>query len=74
MDYFLSSPISNYKVLASIYKIFESKYLDSYDVKDMFNSKITLIENITSKPATEKERLKNNLLKIIRNKTKILDY
>src|SRR5210317_1944678 len=54
MDYFLSSPISNYKVLASIYNIFESKYLDSYDVKDMFNSKITLIENITSKPATEK--------------------
>ena len=62
MDNFLSSPISNYKVLASIYKIFESKYLDSYDVKDMFNSKITLIENITSKPATQKREEKKQLV------------
>lgn len=51
MDEFLSSPISNYRVLASIYKIFESKNLQDYDVKDVFNSKITLIENITSKPS-----------------------
>jgi hypothetical protein len=49
MDEFLSSPISNYKVLASIYKVFESKNYENYDVKDVFNSKITLIENITSK-------------------------
>jgi len=62
MDNFLSSPISNYKVLASIYKVFESKYLDSYDVKDMFNSKITLIENITSKPATQKREEKKQLV------------
>jgi hypothetical protein len=52
MDDFLSSPISNYKVLASIYKVFEAKKYNSYDVKDVFNSKITLIENITSKPTT----------------------
>ena len=51
MDEFLSSPISNYKVLASIYKVFESKNYENYDVKDVFNSKITLIENITSKPS-----------------------
>ena len=50
MDDFLSSPITNYKVLASIYKVFESKNYENYDVKDVFNSKITLIENITSKP------------------------
>jgi len=62
VDNFLSSPISNYKVLASIYKVFESKYLDSYDVKDMFNSKITLIENITSKPATQKREEKKQLV------------
>ena len=49
MDDFLSSPITNYKVLASIYKVFESKGYENYDVKDVFNSKITLIENITSK-------------------------
>jgi hypothetical protein len=51
MDDFLSSPITNYKVLASIYKVFESKNYENYDVKDVFNSKITLIENITSKPS-----------------------
>ncbi len=50
LDNFLSSPISNYKVLASIYKVFESKRAEGYDIKDIFNSKITLIENITSKP------------------------
>lgn len=62
MDEFLSSPISNYKVLASIYKVFESKNYENYDVKDVFNSKITLIENITSKPtklveSTESDRV-----------------
>ena len=50
LENFLSSPITNYKVLASIYKVFESKQSEGYDIKDIFNSKITLIENITSKP------------------------
>ena len=53
IEHFLSSPISNYKVLASIYKVFESKRAQGYDIKDIFNSKITLIENITSKPAQQ---------------------
>lgn len=52
-EQFLSSPISNYKVLASIYKVFESKKTENFDIKDVFNSKITLIENITSKPASK---------------------
>jgi hypothetical protein len=60
MDEFLSSPISNYRVLASIYKIFESKNLRDYDVKDVFNSKITLIESITSKPATLSSKKDNS--------------
>jgi hypothetical protein len=51
IEQFLSSPINNYKVLASIYKVFEAKQTQGYDIKDIFNSKITLIENITSKPA-----------------------
>lgn len=51
---FLSSPITNYKVLASIYKVFEARVNESYDIKDVFNSKITLIENITSKPSIKK--------------------
>ena len=57
MDDFLSSPITNYKVLASIYKIFEAKNMGDYDVKDIFNSKITLIENITSKPSVIVEKM-----------------
>ena len=56
MDDFLSSPITNYKVLASIYKIFEAKNMGDYDVKDVFNSKITLIENITSKQSVIVEK------------------
>lgn len=53
---FLSSPINNYKVLASIYKVFESKKVEGYDIKDIFNSKITLIENITSKPLSDNKK------------------
>jgi hypothetical protein len=54
VEQFLSSPITNYKVLASIYKVMEAKKTKNYDVKDVFNSKITLIENITSKPSIKK--------------------
>ena len=53
LEQFLSSPITNYKVLASIYKVFEAKKSENYDIKDVFNSKITLIENITSKPTKQ---------------------
>jgi hypothetical protein len=62
VDTFLSSPVSNYKVLASIYKVFEAKNVKNYDVKDIFNSKITLIENITSKPASQKREQKKQLV------------
>jgi hypothetical protein len=54
LEQFLSSPITNYKVLASIYKVFESKKSENYDIKDIFNSKITLIENIISRPTVVK--------------------
>ena len=52
LEQFLSSPITNYKVLASIYKVFESKKSENYDIKDIFNSKVTLIENIISRPSS----------------------
>jgi hypothetical protein len=54
LEQFLSSPITNYKVLASIYKVFESKKSENYDIKDIFNSKVTLIENIISRPSLSK--------------------
>ena len=72
MDEFLSSPISNYRVLASIYKIFESKNLRDYDVKDVFNSKITLIESITSKPVTKSENKKDRLVENYKKQDKDL--
>ena len=74
MDDFLSSPISNYRVLASIYKVFESKKMEDYDVKDVFNSKITLIENITSKPSTlvEKKQDSNQIVETYKKQDKDL--
>ena len=57
IDQFLSSPVSNYKVLASIHKLFEAKKLNISNVNDVFKSKITLVEHISteSKP-TEKKK------------------
>ena len=52
-EQFLSSPITNYKVLSYIYKVFESLKTTDTDIKDIFDSKITLIENITSKPVSK---------------------
>jgi hypothetical protein len=43
---FLSSPITNYKVMASIYKIFESQNQKDYDIKDVFNAKYTIVEGL----------------------------
>jgi hypothetical protein len=59
IEQFLSSPITNYKVLASIYKVFEAKRVKNYDIKDIFNSKITLIENIISRPTKLVEEKKS---------------
>jgi len=62
LEQFLSSPITNYKVLASIYKVFESKKSENYDIKDVFNSKITLIENIIARPSTKTNKIEDNKL------------
>ena len=54
---FLSSPVTNYKILASIHKLFEGKKNDILDVKDVFDSKLTLVEHISSNsPSTLKEK------------------
>lgn len=77
MDDFLSSPISNYKTLASIYKVFESKKYDDYDVKDIFDSKITLIENITKKPVKNKSEKKDKFFEEYKtqdNDVRLLTY
>ena len=62
LEQFLSSPITNYKVLASIYKVFESKKSENYDIKDIFNSKVTLIENIIARPSIKTNKIEENKL------------
>ena len=62
LEQFLSSPITNYKVLASIYKVFESKKANNYDIKDVFNSKVTLIENIIARPSTKTNKVEDTKL------------
>jgi hypothetical protein len=72
LDKFLSSPISNYKVLASIYKVLESKVSTTYDIKDVFNSKITIVENIISKPINNTSNPKNELIESYKKQEKDL--
>lgn len=56
VEKFVKSPISNYKVLASIYKLFESVSVnESYDVVDVLNSRFTITENIINSSVKNKE-------------------
>jgi len=50
LENFLSSPVNNYKLLASIHKLFEAHKSGIGDIKDVFDSKYTLVEHISSKP------------------------
>lgn len=54
IDDFLKSQVPNYKVLASVYKIFEFNLNteSSYDPKDFVNTKFSIVEHLTSKPST----------------------
>lgn len=56
LDSFLNTQIPNYKILASIYKIFEynAQKESVYDPKDFLNTKITIIEHITAKSSNSK--------------------
>ena len=65
IENFLSSPISNYKVLASINKIFRGKTLNVNNVKDIFESRETLIEHI-SKTQIEKSVKKDEIIESYR--------
>lgn len=50
IDSFFQTKVQNYKLLASIYKIFEYKELDN--PMELTKSRITILENITSKTPT----------------------
>lgn len=56
IDEFLRSQIPNYKILASVYKIFEYKVNEdqNYDPKDFVSTKFTLVEHLTGKQVNQK--------------------
>jgi hypothetical protein len=56
LDEFIKSPISNYKTLASIYKIFETVITEEqYDPTDIVSSRFTIAENIINSSIQNKE-------------------
>jgi hypothetical protein len=56
LDEFIKSPISNYKTLASIYKIFETVTNDEqYDPTDIVSSRFTIAENIINSSIQNKD-------------------
>jgi hypothetical protein len=52
----LSSPVTNYKILASVHKLFEGKKNDILEVKDIFDSKQTIIEHISNTTPSLKKK------------------
>ena len=64
IDDFIKSPISNYKTLASIYKVFEVATIDEqFDPTDIVGSRFTIAENIISSSIQNKDaKIKNAVL------------
>ena len=57
LDEFIKSPISNYKTLASIYKIFEVTIsTEQYDPTDIVSAKFTIAENIINTSIQNKDQ------------------
>ncbi len=56
LEEFIKSPISNYKTLASIYKLFETITTDEqYEPTDIVNSRFTIVENIINTSIQNKD-------------------
>jgi hypothetical protein len=61
IDEFTKSSISNYKNLASIYKIFEASITkESFEPKDIVNSKFTVVENMINSSIENKDKKLND--------------
>jgi hypothetical protein len=61
IDEFTKSSISNYKNLASIYKVFEATVTkESFEPKDIVNSKFTIVENMINSSIENKDKKLNN--------------
>lgn len=56
IDSLLSSPVTNYKILASVHKLFEGRANNVLDVKDVFDSKLTIVEHISNSTPSLKQK------------------
>ena len=78
IDDFLKSQVPNYKVLASVYKIFEFNLNteSSYDPKDFVNTKFAIVEHLTSKPVANAKAVDkiNEALKKEDKEIRLLTY
>jgi hypothetical protein len=72
IDSFLTSPVTNYRVLASIHKLFEAKKTDVSEVKDIFDSKITLVEHISTSAIAALKQKEDKLVEDYKNQEKDL--
>jgi len=69
---FLSSPVTNYKILASIHKLFEAKSINVTDVKDVFDCKLTLVEHISKQSSSSLKQKEDKLVEEYRKQEKDL--
>ena len=69
---FLRSPVTNYKILASVHKLFEAKSQNIKDVKDVFDSKLTIVEHISSNSQTTLKAKEDKLVEEYRKQEKDL--
>lgn len=78
IDDFLKSQVPNYKVLASVYKIFEFNLNteSSYDPKDFVNTKFAIVEHLISKPVANAKSVDriNEALKKEDKEIRLLTY
>ena len=71
IEEFVASPVSNYRVLASVHKIFEAKIQDVTNVKDVFDAKITLVEHVST-TQTSIKKIEDKLMETYKNQEKDL--
>lgn len=62
IDSFLKGNIKNYRIFASIYKVFENKTASKFDVKEVIQSRESIIECLCNASAKKSDNNDENLL------------
>lgn len=65
IDKFLKSSIKNYKVHASIYKVFENHLNNNFDAKEVIQARTCLVENLVNKK--DVKNVNDQLMEIFKN-------